>query len=82
MNAGLWSQGVRIYKNDLKIKKGFTFLRFHCTAYSFNLEGVCATLNLRIQALKQNRYKAGFLFERCYFGAIIGSTKRAKIKCM
>ena len=35
-------------------------LKFHFTAL---LEGICATLNLRIRALKLHRY----LFEGCYF---------------
>ena len=48
------------------------------------LEGItiCATLNLRIQALKRSRYKAGYIFEGCYFGAIMGTAKIAKIKCL
>ena len=46
------------------------------------LEGICATLNLHIQALKQSRYKVGYLFEGCYFGTIMGSMKIAKIKCL
>ena len=43
------------------------------------MEGTCATLNSHIQALKQSGYKAGYLFEGCYFGAIMGSAKLAKI---
>ena len=44
--------------------------------------GICAILNLSIQALKLHRYKGGYLFEGCYFGAIIRSAKIAKIKCV
>ena len=43
------------------------------------MEGTCATLNSRIQALKLNKYKASYLFEGCYFGAIMGSAKLAGI---
>ena len=43
---------------------------------------VCATLNLRIQALKQSRYKTGYIFKECYFGAIMVSAKKAKINCL
>ena len=39
-----------------------------------------AVWNLRIQALKLHRYKAGYLFEGCYFGAIIGCAKIEKIE--
>ena len=35
--------------------------------------------NLRLQALELYRRKAGYLFEACYFGTIMG---RAKIKCL
>ena len=34
------------------------------------------------RAIKQNRYKVGYLFEGCYIGAIMGSLKMAKIKCL
>ena len=49
----------------------YIFLHFlSVTVYGFNLEwlkfcftallaGICATVNLRIQAIKQSRYKAG-----------------------
>ena len=46
------------------------------------MEGICATLNSRIQALKLYRYRAGYLFEGCYFGAVRGNAKIAKIKCL
>ena len=46
------------------------------------LESICATSNLHIQSLKLNIYKAGYLFEGYYFGAIIGSAKIEKIKCL
>ena len=45
------------------------------------LEGICA-LNLRIQALKLNLNKAGYLFKGGYFDAIMGSAKLAKTKCL
>ena len=43
--------------------------------------GICATLNLCIQALKLYLYYHK-LFEGCYFGAIMGTVKIAKIKCL
>ena len=41
-----------------------------------------SNLDSRIQALKLNRIVAGYSFEGCYFGAIMGSAKVAKIKCL
>ena len=38
---------------------------------------------MRSQAEIQERsYKAGYLFEVCYFGTIMGSVEIAKIKCL
>ena len=42
----------------------------------------CTTLNSCIQALKQSRFKSGYLFEECYFGATMGRAKIVKIKCL
>ena len=47
--------------------------------FSALLEGICATLNLRILALKLYRYKVGYSFEGCYFGGIIESVKIVKM---
>ena len=47
------------------------------------LEGICATLNLCIDKHSSTwRYKAVYLFEGFYFGAIMGIAKIAKIKCL
>ena len=45
------------------------------------LEGIGANLNLRVLQI-QKRYKLGYLFEGCYIGAIMGSAKIAKFKCL
>ena len=44
------------------------------------LKDVILALSWRARkiALKQSRYKAGYLFEGCYFGAIMGSAKKSK----
>ena len=44
------------------------------------LEGICATLNSHIQALKQSRYKVGYLFEGCHFGSKIAISCEARKK--
>ena len=53
---------------------------------NFQMNSACEWVNnLCIQELKQSRYKAGYSFEGCYFGAIIGRAKIvkiAKIKCL
>ena len=43
------------------------------------LEDICATLNLCIQALKLSHIWADYIFEKCYFSAIMRSVK---IKCL
>ena len=65
-------------------KKTLNFEAWYSFKFCFTalLEGICATLNLRIQALRLHRYKAGYLFEGCYFGAIMGSLRIVKIKCL
>ena len=59
----------------------YTALIWSATNFSFTalLDGICPTLNSRIQALKQSTYKAEYLFEDCNFGAITGARK---IKCL
>ena len=46
------------------------------------LESIRDTLNLCIQTEIQMRYKVEYLFEGCYFRAILGIEKIAKIKCL
>ena len=43
---------------------------------------VLRTSNLGIQALKLNHIFIWYLFEGCYFGAIVRNVKIAKIKCL
>ena len=44
------------------------------------MEGCCATLNLYIEAEIQRKFKAGYLFEGCYYGAIMGAPKSPRLK--
>ena len=46
------------------------------------LEGICATVYLRIQVLKLSQILAGYPFEGCYFGTIMANAKIGKIKCL
>ena len=45
------------------------------------VSGICATLNLHIQALKLNQTKAEYSFEGCYFGTIMRSGENQMQAC-
>ena len=82
--------GPLVKSRYLSVKKRKTMKCYLGTVYGFNLE--CQKLYspaggylwyfCAIQAPKLSRFKAGYLFEGCYFGAILGSMKIAIIKCL